>query len=247
MVSGRSSDVCVIIPVINEGSRIQRLLARMADLGIQTIADILVVDGGSKDGSLDQVRASPARVRGIVHKIGPGRLSAQLRAGYAFAVTEGYEYVVTIDGNNKDDPEAIAEFVKQLRAGYDFVQASRFIKGGVAENTPILRWIAIRLIHAPLVSLASGFRWTDTTQGFRGYSRALLTDSRLQIFRECFGAYELLVYLSCRAPRVGFRCIEIPTARRYPSTEVPTKISPIRGSLNLMRTLLGACLGRYNP
>ena len=40
----------------------------------------------------------------------------------------------------------------------------------MAENTPLSRWIAIRLIHAPLCSLASGKWWTDSTQRFRGYS-----------------------------------------------------------------------------
>ena len=50
-------------------------------------------------------------VRGLLVKTGPGKLSAQLRCGYAFAMDQGYEGVVTIDGNDKDDPEAIPRFV----------------------------------------------------------------------------------------------------------------------------------------
>ena len=59
----------------------------------------------------------------------------------------------------------------------DFVQASRFITGGISENTPKLREFAIRKIHAPLLKFFSGFPWTDTTQGFRGYSSKLLKDA----------------------------------------------------------------------
>ncbi|UUZ47154.1 hypothetical protein LP420_27115 [Massilia sp. B-10] len=55
----------------------------------------------------------------------------------------------------------------------------------------------------------SGFRWTDTTQGFRAYSRKMLSDPRVAPFREVFASYELLAYLSLRVPQLGFRCIEL--------------------------------------
>ena len=50
---GRTSPACVVIPVINEGERIALLLGRMARLQTTGQADILIVDGGSQDGSLD--------------------------------------------------------------------------------------------------------------------------------------------------------------------------------------------------
>ena len=112
-------------------------------------------------------------------KTGPGRLSAQLRMGYAFALMRGYDGVVTIDGNGKDGFDAIPAFLAALDAGYGFVQGSRYVPGGVAERTPLDRAIAVRLIHAPLVSLAAGFRYTDSTNGFRGMSAALLRDPRV--------------------------------------------------------------------
>lgn len=46
---GKQHAYCVVIPVINEGERIKNLIARMATLNIQNIADI-IIDGGSKDG-----------------------------------------------------------------------------------------------------------------------------------------------------------------------------------------------------
>ncbi len=98
-----------------------------------------------------------------------------------------------------------------------------------------------------MLSLFSGFSWTDTTQGFRAYSRKMLLDANIAPFREVFTTYELLAYLSYRAPKLGYRCLELPTIRRYPKGEVPTKISVIRGNLSVLQVLISACFGRYNP
>lgn len=245
--NGRSRPYCVVIPVINEGERILNLLRRMAAVRIADMADVIIVDGGSTDGSLEPQRLQELGVRGLLVKTAPGKLSAQLRCAYAFVLDEGYTGIVTIDGNDKDDPDAIPRFIEAIEQGYDFVQASRFLAGGVAENTPKSRDFAIRFIHAPMLSLASGFHWTDTTQGFRAYSRAMLLDPRVAPFRDEFTTYELLAYLSYRVPKLGYRCVELPTVRRYPKGEVPTKISSVRGNLSVLQVLMKACAGHYNP
>jgi dolichol-phosphate mannosyltransferase len=245
--SGRKHVACVIIPVINEGERLANLLDRMRALGVHDMADIVVVDGGSRDDSVEATHLRSLGVVGLLVKRGPGRLSAQLRCGYAFALDHGYGGIVTIDGNNKDDPGAIPAFLQALQDGVDFVQASRFIPGGISENTPVLRTLGIRYMHAPLLALASGYRWTDTTQGFRAYSDRLLTDPRVAPFRRVFAGYELLAYLSYRAPKLGYKCMELPTSRRYPTGKVPTKIKSVSGWIELMGVLIKACVGRYNP
>ena len=69
-----------------------------------------------------------------------------------------------------------------------------------------------QILMLPLrLSLFAGFHWTDTTQGFRAYSRKMLLDTRISPFREVFMSYELLAYLSYRVPKLGYRCIELPT------------------------------------
>lgn len=243
---GQTKNYCIVIPVINEGSRIKNLLERMKKENISKIADIIIVDGGSTDGSLALDLLNQMNVRALLLKTGLGKLSAQLRCAYAFALNHNYQGIITIDGNDKDDPEAIPRFIQALENGVDFVQGSRFLQGGIAENTPKSRDLAIRYIHAPCLSFASGFNWTDTTQGFRAYSRKLLLDPRIAPFRDIFNAYELLAYLSYRAPKLGFICQELPTTRRYPVGEVPTKISTFRGNLSVLSTLINACLGKYN-
>lgn len=243
---GKKHSFCVVIPVINEGERIKSLLKRMKVSNTSEIADIIIVDGGSTDGSLEIEELQRLNVRALLLKKGPGKLSAQLRCAYAFALDFGYQGVITIDGNDKDDPEAIPRFIQSLEDGIDFVQASRFLPGGVAINTPKSRDFAIRYIHAPCLSVASGFKWTDTTQGFRAYSSRVLLDPRVAPFRDVFCSYELLAYLSCRVPQLGFRCIEISTIRRYPEGEIPTKISALSGNWSVFKILLRACWGSYN-
>ena len=243
---GRKYNWCVVIPVINEGNRIKNLLARMSTLKIATLADIIIIDGGSTDGSLAVEALKNDDVRGLLLKTAQGKLSAQLRCAYAFALEQGYLGIVTIDGNDKDDPVAIPQFIEALKQGVDFVQASRFISGGVAENTPKIRDFAIRFIHAPMLSFFSGFHWTDTTQGFRAYSRRMLMDEKIALFRDEFMTYELLAYLSYIGPKLDYRCLEIATIRRFPKGEIPTKISTFKGNLSVFVVLIKACFGVYN-
>ncbi len=189
-----------------------------------------------------------AGCRALLVKTGPGRLSAQLRMAYAWALDEGYKGIITVDGNGKDGVEAIDAFVAALEAGYDYVQGSRYIAGGRAINTPLDRKIAGRLIHAPLLSLA-GRRWyTDTTNGFRGYSARYLADPRVAPFRNVFERYALLFYLTVRAGQLGYRTTEIPVTRAYPEGEAtPTKIAGLSGRIDMLRELVAVALGRFNP
>ena len=46
--------------------------------------------------------------------------------------------------------------------------------GGAAINTPKIRHFAVKLIHIPAISLIAGFKYTDTTNGYRGYSKKYL-------------------------------------------------------------------------
>ena len=244
----RRTGYCLVIPVTNEGARFMDQLRGMHAAGIMNLTDVIIADGGSTDGTTDHDALATLGVRTLIVKRDSGRLSAQLRMGYAYAMQEGYEGVVTIDGNGKDSVESVADFVAALDQGYDYVQASRFIAGGRAENTPPVRLLAIRLVHAPLISLAARHWFTDTTQGYRAYSRRYLLDPRVRPFRRIFDSYELLAYLSARCTRIGLRATEIPTTRVYPAKgPVPTKISHVRGNATLIRILLQTLRGAYNP
>lgn len=243
----RSHRYALVIPVINEADRIRRQLKNMQDITLPV--DVIVADGGSTDGSLDEEYVRLSGVTAVLIKNnGPGKLSAQLRMAYAWCIQQGYEGIVTIDGNGKDGVEAVRDMVSLLDEGFDYVQGSRYRAGGKAENTPLERTIGNRLIHAPVLSLAGRRCLTDTTNGFRAYSRRYLLDSRVQPFRSIFNNYELLFYLSVRAGQLGFNVRETPVRRSYPKVgSAPTKIRGLKGKLDILKQLFKVASGGYNP
>lgn len=237
---------CLCIPVINEGKRFQKQLELLKPHA--SLVDILICDGGSSDKSTDTKFLKQNGVTALLIKKGPGKLSAQLRMGYAFALKQGYQGVITMDGNGKDGVNAIPLFVEALQNKYDYIQGSRFVSGGKAINTPPIRHFANRWLHAPVLSLAAGYFWfTDTTNGFRAYSRDYLLDPRVQPFREIFQKYELLAYLTARASQLGYEVMEVPVTRQYPKGQVPTKISFWSGNIDLLVTLVKAVFHRFDP
>jgi len=241
----RGSRYSIGIPVINEGSRITGQLERMAKL--QLPADVIIGDGGSKDGSTDPEIMQRLGVRTLLVKTGPGKLSAQLRMLFAYSILQGYEGMVTLDGNGKDGVEAIPAFLRALEEGYGFVQGSRFLPGGGEHNTPLERKLGAMLIHVPVISLAARFRYTDTTNGFRAFSTRFLTDPAVQPFRDVFDTYNLHYYLSIKAPRLGYRVKELPVVRTYPvSGPVPSKIGGMSGKLEIIKLLLLSAIGHYD-
>jgi len=246
--SGKTKPYAVLIPVIDEGERIHCELARARLRRIPEYADIIICDGGSKDGSVAGSRLKYFGVNALLTKRDTGKQGAQLRMGIWWALQRGYQGIITIDGNNKDSIEDIPRFIEKLKDGYDFVQGSRFIKGGHAIRTPLIREVSVRLIHAPIISLTAGQHFTDTTNAYRAYSRRYLTDPRVKPLRDVFMTYELLAYLSVRATQIGMRACEIPVTRAYPKEgKTPTKISFFKGNCELMKILLKNWMGAYRP
>ena len=238
----------VLIPIINEGTRIIEELTRAYNNNIHEYADIVICDGGSTDGCTEETRLQELRVNTLLVKKDTGKQGAQLRMGIYWAIERGYEGVITVDGNNKDSIEDVPRFIEKLKEGYDLIQGSRFIKGGKAINTPFIRNISVRLIHAPVISLTAHQRFTDTTNAYRAYSMRYLKDERVKPLRDVFMTYELLAYLSVRATQLGYKACEIPVTRAYPKTgKTPTKISFIKGNSELMKILVNNALGKYSP
>lgn len=238
----------VLIPIINEGDRIIKELERAYKNKVSEYADIVICDGGSTDGCTEEKKLRKLQVNTLLIKRDTGKQGAQLRMGIWWALQRGYEGIITIDGNNKDSIEDVPKFIEKLKEGYDLIQGSRFVKGGKAINTPFIRTVSVKLIHAPIISLTAKQRFTDTTNAYRAYSARYLRDERVKPLRDIFMTYELLAYLSVRATQVGYKACEIPVTRAYPKTgKTPTKISFFKGNSELMKILFSNLFGAYNP
>lgn len=233
----------MILPVWNEGERLGAQLLAMAPY--LSVCDIWVSDASSSDGStaIERLRAAGVAAVLNVHERG---VSLALRPAIAHALLDGYEGIILMDGNGKDDPAMLLRFASALASGVDYAQGSRYIAGGRGVNTPKIRDLLIRFVHSPLFSLACGRRFTDSTIGSRGFSRRLLADPRVRPFRDIFRDYELYFYLGWAACRFGFWVADIPVTRSYPKTgPVPTKITLRRGYWQMFNPLLMLLLRRY--
>ena len=244
----KTRDYVVLIPIINEGDRIHKEPFRAKKHNVSDYADIVICDGGSADGCTDEQKSKKLDVNTLLVKKDSGKQGAQLRMGFWWALGRGYKGIITIDGNNKDSIEDVPRFIEKLKEGYYLIQGSRFIKGGRAINTPWIRTVSVRLIHAPVISMTAHQHFTDTTNAYRAYSRRYLEDPRVQPLRDVFMTYELLAYLSVRATQIGMKACEIPVTRAYPKQgKTPTKISFFKGNSELLKILFRNARGEYNP
>lgn len=246
----KTSEYALCIPLINEGERIKKQLAGLLANKINEKVDIIMLDGGSTDGSLDDPILEQFKVRTLLTKDDNKRskMGGQIRMGFDYCLKQGYKYILNMDGNNKDNPEAIFKFIEAFEQGYELIQGSRYIKGGQAINTPVIRHYAVKLLHVPLISKAAGFKYTDTTNNFRGYSAKLIADPRINVFRDVFNTYEIIQYLSVKPVQLGYKVTEVPTIRAYPKKgKTPTKISFFKGNADLFKILINTYKGKYDP
>ncbi|MBX9695152.1 MAG: glycosyltransferase family 2 protein [Cyanobacteria bacterium] len=240
----RRTKYAFVTVTLNEGERIRSQLKRMNVRA--ELADIIVADGRSKDDSLDHEYLQQCGVRALLITDEPG-LSTATRMALAYVIDEGYEGVITVDGNGKDGVDALPDFIRALDEGYDLVQGSRFMKGGSHARTPMERHLAIFLIMRPLIALGCGFFYTDPTNAFRALSRRFLLDPRVQPLRKEFVRFNGQLYLIYSAARLGFKVKDIPVTRVYPEDgSVPTKITSWKHKYqNLRDAVLVAC-GKHN-
>lgn len=239
----RRNRYAAIIPVWNEGERLRAQLARVQPL--LDVTDIFVTDAESTDGSTAAAALALAGVRERITVFARG-VGLALRPAIAHALLDGYDGVILMDGNGKDDAGMLATLAVHLDAGADYVQGSRYIQGGRGINTPKVREVLIRAVHSPLYSLACGRWFTDSTIGTRAFSRRFLVDPRVLPFRDRFRYYDLYFYLGWRACRLGFRVADAPVTRAYPDHgPTPTKIKSAIAYWRMIGPLFGLILGRY--
>ncbi|MFL5844098.1 MAG: glycosyltransferase family 2 protein [Solirubrobacteraceae bacterium] len=159
-----------VVPAYNEADTIGAVVAEIGDRAPDF--DVLVVDDGSTDDTAERARAAGARVLQLPFNLGIG---GAVQSGFRFALENGYDFMVQVDGDGQHDPGEIAK----LRRGYaedptnEMVVGSRFLRGSddaPAYPAPISRRTGIH-VFAFLLRRIVGPRVSDPTSGFRLYDR----------------------------------------------------------------------------
>jgi glycosyltransferase involved in cell wall biosynthesis len=183
----------------NERDSLELLLPRIP---FALFADVLAVDGGSADGTLDLYRA-----QGIRHVVQerPGR-------GRAFLLAQEIvetEHVVffSVDGN--ENPADLPTVLRYLDEGYDLVIAGRFgLPGSCSDNRDDP--FRIRRLGSMSYSLIVRFIWRsgvwDACNGFRGFRLASMKRMRLDA-----PLHEIEIQSTIRASKLGMKVKEFAT------------------------------------
>lgn len=229
--------VLVVVPAWNEQDSVGAVVreVRAVDPGL----DVLVVDDGSGDRTSRAAAEAGAAVCRLPFNLGVG---GAMRAGYRYAVREGYDVVVQVDADGQHDASYIPALVAAL-AHADVVIGARFAGEGAYAARGPRRW-AMRLLARVLSRLAHQ-PLTDVTSGFRAVNRRGIRLFATHYPSEYLGdTVESLVI----AVRTRLRITQVPVAMRVRSTGQASQ-SGVRATLYLLRAVvaLGLALVRRWP
>jgi dolichol-phosphate mannosyltransferase len=228
------SRVLVGLACYNEGVKIDRTLSRFPK---DRLYDVLVLNDGSTDDTIERIQKFP-NVDVVSHPRNRG-VGAALRTINQYALDNGYDIVINMAGNDKDDPMLIPRLLQPMfDEACDYVQGSRYLKGGAYGNMPLHRVFATRVVHPLLFSLITRRRITDSTNGFRAYRTTLLRDPRINLEQDWLDKYELEPYFFYKAITLGYKVKEVPVTKIYPPHALRyTKMKPITGWWSILRPI----------
>lgn len=223
----------------NEEKKIGKVLDRFR---LQDVAEVIVVDDGSTDGTVREAEARGIKV--VRHETRRG-VGAAIRTAIGYAGSEGFEILVVVAGNDKDRPEEIPRLVRPIvEDGYDLIQGSRYLPGGAYGNMPVYRQLATRFVHPWLFSVFTGRRITDSTNGFRAVRLGLFDDPRIDIDQPWLVGYALEPYILYKALILGYRVSEVPVTKVYPDAALGyTKMRPLTGWWEILSPIFLLRLG----
>ena len=236
----------LVCPVaFNENVKLKNVTERYLKSCVHGQVDYLIVDDASDDGTTEMIQGFAVQgVETIKHERRQG-VGAAIRTAIKYARERGYEILVIMAGNNKDNPEEIPRLIDPiLKEGYDFVQGSRYKGDGeIGGDMPGYRKWATR-IHPRLMSLITKREVTDSTNGFRAFRLSMFDHAKIDIDQQWLDHYEIEPYLLYKAIRLGFKFKEVPVTKIYPPRKLGyTKMRPLIGWWSILRPLIYLGLG----
>jgi len=197
----------VIVPTYNERENIARLME--AVLAQDPRLELLVVDDGSPDGTGEIIDAEAA-INPRVHTLHRPRkmgLGTAYRAGFAWALEHGFDYIFEMDADFSHDPAHLPAFLRAIEET-DLVLGSRYREGKVT----VVNWPIGRLILSYFANVyaraVTGLPVWDATGGFKCFRRSVLEGIDLSKVRS--NGYAFQIEMSFRAWKRGARIVEVP-------------------------------------
>ncbi|NLX99254.1 MAG: glycosyltransferase family 2 protein [Rhodopirellula sp.] len=191
------------LPVYNEVAHVNPVL----DEVVRYSREVLVVDDGSTDGTSDLL-AGRNDIHLVAHPRNRG-YGAALRTAFDFAITGGYDVLVTIDCDGQHEPQRIPQFVEAAREA-DIVSGSRYLERFPGDSRPPEDRRGINETITREVNQSLGLNLTDAFCGFKAYRISAL--ERMDI-RDT--GYAMPLELWVQAARLGLKIIELPVPLIY--------------------------------
>jgi dolichol-phosphate mannosyltransferase len=175
--------------------------------------DVLVVDDGSTDRTKEVARGFNCLL--ISHPKNMGHGMAR-KTALKYAQNEGYEWIITMDGDGQHLPSFLSKFLEALLKGYNIVRASRFHHQSPKEKLPP-QWLELNQQVTTEVNRVTGWRLTDALCGMMGLPVPFVQDILPYLLRDDYGyAIEILLRLWQRFK--DLRIFEIPHPPIYQGT-----------------------------
>lgn len=151
------------IPAYNEAGSIERIVDQAAEFA----AEVVVVDDGSADDTVDIVDETDATLLEHDHNQGKG---TALRTLFEYVRTTECDSLVILDGDGQHLPEEIPTVVEPVEEDdADMVIGSRYLEAD-EDETPGYRRFGQQVLDY-LTFGSSGTKLSDTQSGFRAFSR----------------------------------------------------------------------------
>jgi len=209
----------VLICAYNE----EKHICRVVDQCLKQMKDVIVVNDGSKDDTLKELKKTKAKI--INFKVNKGKGEA-LKKGFSYAIKNKYDYLILMDGDGQHDPKEIPKFIKEINRKYDLIIGCRKKRH---SDMPYLRRFT-NFVSSLLVSL-KGRSWIkDTQSGYRAINLNSLKNIKLERKR-----YDLESEILMKMIKQKARIKSIPIRTIY-GRETST-IHPIKDTYRFLRTL----------